>query len=69
MEKTNKQWPQHFKCFLCFLSTVVLTLLRGSRSIKSLVGIERCSGEDWTVLILFLVANSCILYSGLRAVT
>jgi hypothetical protein len=35
---------------------------------KSIVGIERCSGEDWLVLILFLVANSALLVYGLKAV-
>lgn len=68
MEKTNFQWHAHIKCFLCLVAMVMVTLLRGSKNLESIVGIKRCSGPDWVVLCLFIISCSGILYAGLRDV-
>lgn len=45
----------------CLVGVIAVNLFRGSRKFESLIGIERCSSEDWTIVFAFLVY--CILLS------
>jgi uncharacterized membrane protein YfcA len=47
---------------------ILVTLFRGSKSVASIIGIDRCSTEDWTIMLLYLVALCIILYFSLRYV-
>jgi hypothetical protein len=38
-EKTHKQWDKHLMCLLCLISMVIVTMMRGSKSFDSIVGI------------------------------
>jgi hypothetical protein len=67
-EKTHKQWDKHSMCTICLSSMVIVTLMRGSKSVDSIVGIERCSVADWSILILYLIICGTVLMIALREV-
>jgi len=67
-EKTHRQWDQHGKCFILLFSMVIVTLMRGSKNMKSIIGIERCSGEDWALLVCYMVVCGIILAFSLKHV-
>ena len=60
-EKTHKVWDRHLTCMLMLVLMVAVTLLRGSKSFESLVGIERCSMDDWMVLTFYIVTLGILL--------
>ncbi|CDW79605.1 UNKNOWN [Stylonychia lemnae] len=63
-EKTHFQWDKHFTCISIFLILLSTNLLRGNKSLESIVGIDRCSSLDWIVLACFYVACfSITMYS------
>ena len=67
-EKTHKQWDKHSMCTVCLFSMVIVTLMRGSKSVDSIVGIERCSVADWSILVLYLIICGTVLMIALREV-
>jgi uncharacterized membrane protein YfcA len=40
---------------LCLIGVITVNLFRGSRKFESMIGIERCSKADWTILSIFIV--------------
>lgn len=42
-------------CLICLVAMIFVSLMRGSRNFDSIVGIQRCSFGDWSILILYLV--------------
>eukprot|EP00347_Sterkiella_histriomuscorum_P009932 403339320 len=67
-EKGHKQWDKHLTCLLIFSLLVSTNLLRGNKSLDSIIGIERCSLLDWMVLFTFYILCSSITFLGIRRV-
>lgn len=64
-ERTNFQWLKLFLFFLTLVLTVGSSVLRGSKRMDSIVGIERCSWPDWTIYaIYFLLVAGITLFSA-----
>ena len=58
-EKTHWQWDKHLTCLVVLVSQVIINIIRGSKSTKSVV--EHCGVADW--ILVGLYAAICITVS------
>lgn len=55
--------PKKFKLILAITAaTVIYALLRGGKKAKSLIGIKKCTGEDWLLLGVYILSMAYINY-------
>jgi uncharacterized membrane protein YfcA len=66
MERTHLQWAKQGINFFIFLILVFINLYRGSKKNPSMFGIERCSGADWSSLVVFVILCSSISWYSVR---
>jgi uncharacterized membrane protein YfcA len=61
-----KQWPKHLISFSLTVLSLVVTFLRGSKKFDSIIGIEKCSVPDWTLVVLLIVFMGVFSFLGVR---
>jgi hypothetical protein len=67
-EATHWQFDKHAVCFLLLISNVLVSLMRGSKKSKSIIGISPCSVVGWTLVVVFVAICSFCTYYGVRKV-
>ena len=68
LEKTHFQWAKQGINFAIFVILLFINLYRGSKKNPSMFGIKRCSGADWTSLVIFVILCGSISFYSLRTV-
>jgi len=53
-ESTHCQWIRQLLCIILLGCLIVMNLLNGSSSMKSIAGIEKCSAGYWSVIVVFI---------------
>ena len=67
-EKTHYQWVKHGICLSVLVANLLVTLFRGSKSSKSIIGIQTCSGLSWFFFALFIVFCAVITFVSIKIV-
>jgi hypothetical protein len=58
-----KQWPKHLMALGVVVANLIVTLLRGSKSIQ-IIPIERCGVIDWSLFTIFVLIMFVASYFG-----
>lgn len=67
-EATHYQWGKHIVCIILLVSNVMVSLLRGSKKSKSIIGINPCDILGWMFVAVFIcICGACTFY-GIRTV-
>jgi uncharacterized membrane protein YfcA len=67
-EATHFQWGKHLVCLILLVSNVLVSLLRGSKKSKSIIGINPCDVVGWLFVVIFVgVCATCTIY-GIKTV-
>jgi hypothetical protein len=67
-EATHFQWGKHLICFILLVSNVMVSLLRGSKKSKSIIGISPCDLLGWMFVVIFIgICAACTIY-GIKTV-
>ena len=61
LEKSHLQWKKQGINLLIFFLLALLNMIRGSKENPSLFGVEVCSWQDWTSLVVYI--SVCIAIS------
>jgi len=67
-EKNHKQWKKVGINVSIFFVLLFINLFRGSKKNPSIFGIVRCSGADWSSLIIYVIICGVLSYVSVKAV-
>ena len=65
-EKTHVRPKAHLISLFIALLLVLIKILRGSKNVESIVGMETCSGADWGTFAAFIVICSLLSWYTLN---
>lgn len=54
-EKTHYRPKAHCISLVITIFLILIKVLRGSKNVDSIVGMETCSGADWGLLVAFVI--------------
>ena len=67
MEKTHVRPKAHLISLSIALLLVLMKVLRGSKNVESLIGMETCSSADWGTFAAFTVICSLLSWYTLNS--
>jgi uncharacterized membrane protein YfcA len=67
-EKGHGQYDKHLTCLVVLISQIIISLLRGSSALPSIVGISRCGVLDWLLFSLYIIICGAVTVVAVKRI-